>query len=1192
MRKFFALLLALPLLAAAQGEYDYHYWFDSQLDGPLSASGRSNTPTLTLSPDVSSLREGIHTFNISVADPSGGGVSSIRSNYFLRLPLAGSQTYSVQTLVDGQPYRTDRVTSTGMTLHYDLDATALPYGLHSLSLAVINESGAVSSFHESMFFRVPTDAENSAMVLHYMIDGQEAGTAPLSGGSAMLQLDLVSIPCGVHELTVYASDGRELTTNFASRLFVKTPGPIESYTYWLNGDYSSAKSVKLAEPKADLRVIDMLAVDAVPFRTKMFACVPDAATGNLTLYARNELSVAFFSHSYETVAMDSRSYTDQRVSRTVDASEIHPLPVGYNLSQPLTTPTENSIIWHSFDAEPGYVFNIRCSQNCQIDIFAPDGTPVLNIESAQSTVQHSVNPEQSGRYYVALHDFAGKVKSSQCIYTYLPTRAVADVSPKEMANKGIHFVTIHGNGFNELKKLTLKRDGQEIPNSHIEITDNSEAIVRFDLENLPIGKYSIESELVDSTGTMHHYTLTDIVDVQKAQKGDIEVWYFPEYRNTTPRIVNIEIRNKGNVPYYYIPFNIAARKRDGKCTLSFMNFNAIGLNDEAPEIYYSDNLLGFGVPGAMYAGLIPYLGSNETKVIKIGIDASETYWMYAWCGEPWSEDYEKIMNNDWQFDDYDFMQSNMLSFNKVFLMSAASKYAESMGIDLKKVVRRRPAGTAPNTTRPQPAQTFNFGNDELYNLLRAAIDLCVRNTALEKPVQIAGTLVDMAHAGGQMYGGYVNMLQLRNLDAQMEACGLDPNDPNGADGQFYYLYEARDRIRGRIPSPLSIVATATGDPALGAMAELYMSHAASCQNPRPTGLTNDVGHAIDPNDIFGYRDPSGGTYVGIGVTELPYTIEFENDPELATASALTIDVTNQLDGSVFDLSTFKATELNIGGKTMELPADHEFIRTLDLRPEINAVAQLEMTYDATSGKSRWHLTSLDPMTMEPTDYFEQGILPVNDSISHRGEGMISYTIGLKPGLADGTKLRNQASIVFDTNAPIETPVWENIIDYTLPTAQVAVATADNKEFAFTFSGSDSGAGIWMYALYLRYPGTDEWLLLRDGIEQADFSYEAPEALPAGTMFAVLATDGAGNEQDSAFMRLQPGDVDRSGIVDANDVLALSAYYMGKPVNIALSVSDVNSDGLIDSQDVLAIARIYLQKYPTKKQQRTRKYSTK
>ncbi len=1196
MRKLIALLLMLPLLATAQREYDYRYWFDSQPDGPLASSGRSSHSVLTLNPDVSTLREGLHTFNFYVVDVAGGGVTSLHSNYFLKLSPSLNQTYRVQTLIDGIPYRMDEVNPSGLTLRYDLDATSLPYGLHKLSVAIISESGAVSSFYDSMFFRVATDAENSAMMVHYLIDGKEVATAPLNNGAALLNLDVAEIGCGVHELTVYASDGNELTTNFASRLFVKTPGPISSYRYWLNDDIAAAKTVNLPEAAEEFSLISMLPVDEVPFRTHMFTCEPDATTGGLTLFARNELFAAFFATRNEAMVIDSRSFTDRRVSRTVPAADIHPLEIGISLTETIGATNAETIVWRYFDADPGHLFNIRSSINCQIDVFGPDGEPVMQVESPESDKTHSFRPEKSGRYYVALHDFSNKTRQSVVTYTNLPTHAVVNPSPATSANEGIYFVNLSGNGMNDLKSLTLKGNGTELTASYCAATTNQRSMARFDLNGLPTGKYSIVAEFVDSTGVTSNWTIEKAVTLQDVKKGEIKVSYQSEqHLNETPsRIVTVKVQNSGNKPYYYVPFNIAARQLDG-CAISFMNFSTLGLNGEEPRIYHTDNLLGLGVKGAMYPSVIPYIGPYQTLTFKLGITGRQDYWVYAWCGEPWSEEADRIFNNIWEINDSHFTQQNMLSFTQIFLMKLACVLDESNAESDSAASESNEAnGPLRVPVRRALNNNIDFGRnnyDRVRDVAEQLVEMADR-PSITQPYQAAQTVANLSVAHGQMIGGYVNMLQLRNIEAQMQACGLDLNDPNGINGDFYYLYEAREEIKNRIPSPGDIVRTATNDDDLADIIDSYMDSTAESCSPAPRGISGQIRViSFDPNDILGYVDPSGSNYVGIGVSELPYSIEFENDPELATAPALTIDIDNQLDGNVFDLSTFRATELTIGNKSVELPEGHEFIRTLDMRPDINAVAQLELNYDSTSGRVRWHLTSLDPMTMEPTDYLEQGILPVNDSISHRGEGMVSYSINLKPGLKDGTVIKNSASIVFDVNSPIETPVWENILDYNLPTSELKVFTADNRSFDFTFSGEDSGSGVWRYALYMRQPGSDDWRLLRDGIEQPQITYEAPEALAPGTIFAVLATDGAGNIQDSEFMHLKTGDVDRSGVIDANDVLALSAYYMGKKVNIALSVSDVNSDGVIDSQDVLAIARIYLQNYPTKQLHiRTRKYS--
>lgn len=183
--------------------------------------------------------------------------------------------------------------------------------------------------------------------------------------------------------------------------------------------------------------------------------------------------------------------------------------------------------------------------------------------------------------------------------------------------------------------------------------------------------------------------------------------------------------------------------------------------------------------------------------------------------------------------------------------------------------------------------------------------------------------------------------------------------------------------------------------------------------------------SLDPNDIYGYQDENGSKFIKEGITDVYYTIEFENDPAFATAPAHDIYVSDQLDPTLFDLSTYKPTKVQIGDKTAELTGSQNFVTTIDMRPAINVIAQIEGTFDAETGKAQWHISSLDPMTLEPTTEPMDGVLPVNDD--GNGIGRLSFDIALKPSLVSGTEVPNKATITFDTNEPIETPTWTNII---------------------------------------------------------------------------------------------------------------------------------------------------------------------
>jgi len=78
----------------------------------------------------------------------------------------------------------------------------------------------------------------------------------------------------------------------------------------------------------------------------------------------------------------------------------------------------------------------------------------------------------------------------------------------------------------------------------------------------------------------------------------------------------------------------------------------------------------------------------------------------------------------------------------------------------------------------------------------------------------------------------------------------------------------------------------------------------------------------------------------------------------------------------------------------------------------------------------------------------------------------------KDGLPTGTEIRNKASIVFDTNDPIVTPEWLNTLDNSKPASQVlALApTQDASDFEVSWSGTDEGAGIKDYTIFVSEDG--------------------------------------------------------------------------------------------------------------------------
>jgi len=291
-------------------------------------------------------------------------------------------------------------------------------------------------------------------------------------------------------------------------------------------------------------------------------------------------------------------------------------------------------------------------------------------------------------------------------------------------------------------------------------------------------------------------------------------------------------------------------------------------------------------------------------------------------------------------------------------------------------------------------------------------------------------------------------------------------------------------------------------------------------------------------------------------------------------------VRDTLDASKFDLSTYKPTKVKISNKEMDLDGSPNFIVTMGMQPEINAVAQIEGTFDEKTGLVCWHLSSLDPMTVEPTDDVMAGILPVN--FDGQGIGEVSFDISLKPDLPHGTEIPNRAAIVFDTNDVIMTPYWTNIIDRVKPVSHITKVeqVGDGPTATVSIESSDDGSGPWRYDVYVQY-GSGAWFKAAENVA-ADTTATVKLYEDIEHHFYCVATDMAGNvEQKEPVSEATlsvgnislPGDVNGDGKVNFGDIVALATYMAGRNNDIAPNKADVNHDGSVNVADIIALINI-------------------
>jgi hypothetical protein len=189
--------------------------------------------------------------------------------------------------------------------------------------------------------------------------------------------------------------------------------------------------------------------------------------------------------------------------------------------------------------------------------------------------------------------------------------------------------------------------------------------------------------------------------------------------------------------------------------------------------------------------------------------------------------------------------------------------------------------------------------------------------------------------------------------------------------------------------------------------------------------STDGGGSEDPNDKAG---PTGVTKARWVLSNQPltYTVSFENDPT-ATLPAQQVVITDKLDPTKVDLSTFALGPMGFNKSFVTPPASvNNYSATVDLRPNVDLLVQIQGSLNPTTGAVKWTFRSLDPLTNLPPTDPSLGFLPP-DTAPPAGDGSVVFSVMPKKHLAPSAKVANQASVVFDTNAPIKTPIWINHI---------------------------------------------------------------------------------------------------------------------------------------------------------------------
>ncbi len=267
--------------------------------------------------------------------------------------------------------------------------------------------------------------------------------------------------------------------------------------------------------------------------------------------------------------------------------------------------------------------------------------------------------------------------------------------------------------------------------------------------------------------------------------------------------------------------------------------------------------------------------------------------------------------------------------------------------------------------------------------------------------------------------------------------------------------------------------------------------------------------SIDPNEKDGPL-AVGNAHFSLAQDPFQYQIEFENSPS-ASAAAQTVTVVDRLDSTRYDLETFELGPIVFGSYLLTPPPGlSSFTSALDLRPRADVIVIVRANLDKSTGTATWNFVSLDPGTMQTVTDPRAGFLPP-DTNPPSGIGHVAFTVRPRTGLASGIEICNSAKIVFDTNAPIATAPFCNSKDTSPPTSHVLALnkTESSPTFPVSWTGTDSGAGVAIYSIYVSTDGGkfSPWLI---GASKTRASYPGSVGHTYG--FYSIATDLLGNTE--------------------------------------------------------------------------------
>ena len=312
-----------------------------------------------------------------------GKVSSALVKNFMKLETTPTGDNSLKTYeywIDQEfdKRKSGTVDASGI-VNFDEDISALDYGLHNVTIRVIDATGKVSSALTKNFMKVEQmDGDNALTTYEYWIDNafdeRESAAVP-DGGIVNLNIDISALKQGLHTFNYRTADkAGKVSAVVTKNFFVKKvegEGKLIGVDYWFNDGPRTRIAIDPAQASIDKNDI-VISMDGVQPRSISEEYTFDATTKTVTTIEDVTLGIQVFNDA--GVGSEAVEHTIENVTFTVT-------PLYESLADSDTStkdaPQGGQVQGFSYTGEVGDVIHWEITgETVSMDFYDADGNPI------------------------------------------------------------------------------------------------------------------------------------------------------------------------------------------------------------------------------------------------------------------------------------------------------------------------------------------------------------------------------------------------------------------------------------------------------------------------------------------------------------------------------------------------------------------------------------------------------------------------------------------------------------------------------------------------------------------------------------------------------------------------------------------------------------------------------------------------